>query len=128
MLAHLKTNPLYIICLTETCISIDDTDTFSLYNEAHYNLCVHPHTSGRGGGVGMIVHKDLPSPSISPIILSYCDCISSTFNLQSNSLRIIVIYHPPKPDFSTFFDELSDLINDCLHHNEYKVMTVGDFN
>ena len=76
----------------------------------------------------MLVHKDLPSSSISLIILSYGDCISCTFNLQANSPRIIVIYRPPKPIFSTFFNEFSDLINDCVHHNEYKVMIVGDFN
>ena len=85
-------------------------------------------SSGRGGGVGMLVYKELPSPSNPPIILSYNDCISCKFNLQSNSLCIIVIYRPTKPAFSTFFDEFYDFINDCLHHNEYKVMIVDDFN
>ena len=32
------------------------------------------------------------------------------------------------PDFSTFIDEFSNLNNEFLHHNEYKVMIVGDFN
>ena len=50
------------------------------------------------------------------------------FNLQSNSLRIIVIYSPRKPDFSIFFNKYYDLINDCLYHNENKVMIVGEFN
>ena len=87
-----------------------------------------PRTSSHGGGVGILVHEDLSFPSISPIILSYIDCISCKFNLQSNSLRIIVIYRPPKPYFSTFSGEFSDLINDCLHHNEYNIMIVGEFN
>ena len=71
---------------------------------------------------------DLQQPGISSIVLSYGECMSCTFRLKFNSLRIIVIYRPPKPHFSTFFDELSDLINAFLHHNEYKLIIVGDFN
>ena len=89
---------------------------------------IHPLTSGRSGDFVLLVHNDLPYPSISPTIHSYSNCISFIFNLQSNSLRVILSYRLRKPDFSTFFDEISDLINDYLHHNEYKVMIVGDFN
>ena len=64
----------------------------------------------------------------SPIALSYGECISCHFRLKFNSLRIIVIYRPPKADFSIFFDEFHDLINDTLHLNASKVMIVGDFN
>ena len=71
---------------------------------------------------------DLQPHSISSIDLSYGDCMSCTFRLKFNSLRIIVIYRHPKPDFSTIFNEFSDLINAFLHHNEYKLMIVGDFN
>ena len=71
---------------------------------------------------------DLQSPSIYPIALSYGECISCNFRLKFNSLRIIVIYRPPKADFSIFFDEFHDLINDALHLNAYKVIIVGDFN
>ena len=71
---------------------------------------------------------DLQLPSISPIALSYGECISCTFRLKFNSLRIIVIYRPPKSDFSNFFDELYDLINNILHQNASKVMIIGDFN
>ena len=71
---------------------------------------------------------DLQPTDISYIAISYGECMSCTFRLKFNSLRIIAIYRPPKPDLSTFFDEFSDLINASLHHNEYKLMIVGDFN
>ena len=71
---------------------------------------------------------DLQHPSICYIVLSYGECMSCTFRLKFNSLRIIVIYRPPNSDFSIFFDEFYDLINNILHQNSSKVMIVGDFN
>ena len=127
-MAFLKTHPFSIICHTETWISLDDSDIFSLCSIDNYNLFLHPRTSGRGCGVDISVHMDLQSPSISPIALYYGECISCNFRLKFKSLHIIVIYHPPKDDFSIFVDELHDLINYTLHLNAYKVMIVGDFN
>ena len=74
---------LAIICLTETWISIDDTDTFLLCNEAYYNICLHPCIYGRGCGIGILVHKDLPSSSISHTSLSFSDVflVHLIFNL-----------------------------------------------
>ena len=67
---------------------------------------------------------NLQYPSIYPIALSYGECISCNVRLKFNSLRIIVNYRPPKADFSIFFDEFHDLINDTLHLNASKVMIV----
>ena len=50
--------------------------------------------------------------------------MSCTFRIKFNSLRIIVIYSPPTPDLSTFFDELSDLMNAFIPNNEYKLMNL----
>ena len=71
---------------------------------------------------------DLQSPPISPIALFYGEYISCNFRLKFNLLHIIVIYRPPKADFSIFFDEFHDLIKDTLHINASKVMIVCDFN
>ena len=99
-MAFRKTNPFSIIYLTEIWISLDDTDVFSLCINANYNIFLHPRTSGRGGGVGILVHMDLQPPAISYIAISYGECIACTFRLKFNSLRIIVIYRPPKSDLS----------------------------
>ena len=88
-------NPLSIICLTETWISIDDTDIFSFCNEAHYSIYLHPCNSVYGSGIGELVHADLQPLSTSSINIKYGDCISCTFNLTSDPLRIITIYQPP---------------------------------
>ena len=65
LLAYLKIKPIYIIGITQTWISIDDTDIFSLYCEAGYNLYLKPRNYGRGGCVGILIQMDLPTPSIS---------------------------------------------------------------
>ena len=95
LLDFLKTHPFSIICLTETWISLDDNDKLSLCSIANYNLFLHQRTSGRGGSDGILVHMDLQSPYISPIALSYGECISCNFRLTFNSHRLIVIYRPP---------------------------------
>ena len=128
LLAYLKIKPISIIGITETWISIDDTDIFSLCCEAGYNLNLQPHNYCRGGGVGILIYMDLPTPSISSFTLSYCDCISCTFNFPSAILRIIVIYRLPRPDYSIFFDELSDCINDSLHSSSFKFICMSDLN
>ena len=63
LLAYLKIKPISIIGITETWISIDDTDIFSLCCEAGCNLYLQPRNYGRGGGVGILIHMDLPTPS-----------------------------------------------------------------
>ena len=124
----LKIKPISIIGITETWISIDDTDIFSLCCEAGYNLYLQPRNYSRGGGVGILIHMDLPMPSISSFTFSYSDCLSCTFNFTFDILRIIVIYRPPRPDYSIFFDEFSDCINNGLHSSSFKFICMGDFN
>ena len=70
---------------------------------------------------------DLPTPSISSFTFSYSDCLSCKFNFPSNILRIIVIYRPPRPDYSIFFNEYSDCINDGLHSSSCKFICMVDF-
>ena len=70
-LAYLNIKPLYIIGITETWISIDDTDIFSLCCEEGYNLYLQPRNYGRGGGIDILIHMDLQTPSISSF--SYSD-------------------------------------------------------
>ena len=54
----------------------------SLCNEAHYNLFLHTRSTGRVGDVGMLIHNDLPHPSISPILISY-DCYCYFYLVES---------------------------------------------
>ena len=98
LLAYLKIKSISIIGITETWISIDDTDIFSLCCEAGYNIYLQPRNYGRGGGVGILIHMYLPTLSISSVTFSYSDCLSCTFNFPFDILRIIVIYRPPRPD------------------------------
>ena len=81
-----------------------------------------------GGGVGILIHMDLPTPSISSVTFYYSDCLSCTFNFPFDILRIIVIYRPPRPDYSIFFDEFSDCINNGLYSSSFKFICMGDFN
>ena len=49
--------------LSKTFSSIDDI--FSLCCEAGYDLYSQPPNYGRGGGIGISLYMDLPTPSIS---------------------------------------------------------------
>ena len=96
--------------------------------EAGYNRYLQPRNYGRGEGVGILIHMDLPMPYISSFPFSYSDYLYFMFNFPFDILRIIVIYRSPRPEYSIFFDKLSDCINDGLHSSSFKLIFMGDFN
>ena len=120
LLAYLKIKPISIIGITETWISIDDTDILSLCCEAGYNLYLQPRWYLNSYGLINAFNFFF--------IFPYSDCLSCTFNFPSDILRIIVIYRPPRPDYSILFDEFSDCINYGLHSSSFKFICMGDFN
>ena len=77
LLAYLKIKPIYIIGITHTWISIDDTDIFSLCCDAGYNLylqwsCTKMTPWGR---VDILIYIDLPTPSIFSFTFSYSNLL-----------------------------------------------------
>ena len=73
LLSYLKYSKIKLVDITETWISPDDSDIFSLFHDIGYSLFISPRIKGRGGGVGILVHSDLPSPTIIYPSFSYSD-------------------------------------------------------
>ena len=112
LLAYLKSSSLRLSALTETWISPDDTDIFSLFLDIGYTLFISSRTHGHEGGVGVIIHHDLPTPPFTHPTFSYSDCLYVSFSFSKTNITfsIYIIYRPPKPDYTTLFNEFNDLI------------------
>ena len=81
---------------------------------------------GRGGGVGIMIHNDFRIISSTFLVFSYSDGLSITLKSSNDIIfKIIVIYRPPNNDFTTFFNEFSDLV---INSNIYNTIFIGDFN
>ena len=130
LLAYLNSSSLRLIALTETWISPDDTDIFSLFLDIGYTLFISSRTHGRGGGVGVLIHHDLPTPTFTHPTFSYSDCLSVSFSFSKANITfsIYIIYRPPKPDYTTFFNEFNDLILNIPISTKHQITILGDFN
>ena len=129
LLAYLKVSSLRLIALTETRISPDDTDIFSLFLDIGYTLFISSRTHGRGGGVGVIIHHDLPTPTFTHPIFPYSDCLSVSFSFPKTNITfsIYIMYRPSKPDYTTFFNEFSDLILNIKISTKHQITKLGYF-
>ena len=115
--------------MTETWISNNDSDIFASILDFGYTLYLAPRQTGRGGGVGFMIRNDFYlSPSISFPPFSYSDCISLTLKLPNLTLHLTVIYRPPKPETSLFFDEFHDFIHKLPSSSSYLPIVLGDLN
>ena len=131
LLAYLKSSSLRLIALTETWISPDDTDIFSLFLDICYTICIYSRTHGRGGGIGVLIYHDLPTPPFTHPTFSYSDCLSVSFSFSKTNITfsIYIIYRPTKPDYTTFFNEFNnDLILNIPISTKHQTTILGDFN
>ena len=129
LFAYLKSSSLRLIALTETWISPNDTDIFSLFLDIGYTLFISSRTYSHGGGVGVIIHHDLPTHTFTNPTCSYSDCLSVSFSFSKTNITfsIYIIYRPPKPDYTTFFNEFNDLILKIPISTKHQTTILGDF-
>ena len=128
LLSYLKYSKIKLVAITETWISPDDSDIFSLFHDIGYSLFISPRIKGRGGGVGILVHSDLPSPTIIYPSFSYSDCLTASLNFMNTVYSFTIIYRPPKQDYTTFYNEFYDYITDTQLSNNNHNFILGDFN
>ena len=127
----------HIFALTETWLTNSDRDNHALadFSTTLPNFSFHhsPRLSGKGGGVGVLVHKGLSVTKNQQLVFRSFEYIDLTLkSTQSADLRLVVIYRPPSSGrkaqpVCTFFDELSTLLEIlCINHQ--KLLIAGDFN
>ncbi|XP_063960265.1 uncharacterized protein LOC135155265 [Lytechinus pictus] len=123
--------------LTETWLTGNERDSHSLaiLKETLPHLDFHhiPRYSGRGGGVGVLLHKGY---HVSRNPLEYFKSFEYLdLNVSSSkfcSFRLIALYRPPaskknKTPLGTFFKEFSSLL-EILLSSPQRLIIAGDFN
>ena len=91
-----------------------------------YSFIRSDRVYGRGGGIGIMIHNDFRIISSHFLVYSYSDGLSITLKSSNDIIfKIIVMYRPPNNDFTSFFNEFSDLV---INSNIYNTIFVGDFN
>ena len=128
LLSYLKYSKIKLVAITETWISPDVSDIFSLFHDIGYSLFISPRVKGRGGGVSILFHSDLPSLTIIYPSLSYSDCLTASLNCMNTVYSFTIIYRPPKQDYTTFYNEFYDYITDTPLSNNNHNFILGDFN
>ena len=113
-----------ILCLNETWLNENYTPIIqSLVPDTH-KLFQNPRLQGRGGGVAVIAHNDLPNiKSINMNFISF-ECIH--FSFKSGDINIFSIYRPPGPS-REFFIEFDEFLLESEINCE-NTFYVGDFN
>ncbi|XP_030839545.1 uncharacterized protein LOC115923269 [Strongylocentrotus purpuratus] len=128
---------LHFFAVTETWLTNSDRDNRALADirttlpnfEFHHS----PRLSGKGGGVGVLLHKGFKVSVNREFTFKSFEHIDLMLRSSgSTDLRLVVIYRPPssarkRETLSTFFNELSTLVEVlCINHQ--RLLIVGDFN
>ena len=115
-----------ILCLNETWLNENFTPIIqSLVPDTH-KLFQNPRLQGRGGGVAVIAHNDLPNiKSINMNFISF-ECIHFSFNSGDINMNIFSIYRPPGPS-REFINEFEEFLLESEISCE-NTFYVGDFN
>ena len=116
-----------ILCLNETWLNGNYTPIIQSLVPDTNKLFQNPRLQGRGGGVAVIAHKDLPnSKSINLNFINF-ECIHFSFKSEETDIiNLFAIYRPPGPS-RNFMTEFKEFLLDSKISCENKFY-VGDFN
>ncbi|XP_077978882.1 uncharacterized protein LOC144434304 [Glandiceps talaboti] len=98
-----------------------------------YNIHQIPRTCRKGGGVSVIVKKNLKFSVNTTSSFKTFEVLDRNMNLASSTIRLIVIYRPPyshkscKWTVTDFLDEFATVIEGIIHARGHLVIA-GDFN
>lgn len=113
-----------IICFSETWL---DSKDFYLFNEFYTIRCDRADNNGHGGGVLILIRKQV---NFEEILCNKYTKIDSVFvdlkDSNGKKIRLGVIYNPPHCSQSAF-DELSHLFAETIP-GTFPCIIVGDFN
>lgn len=92
-------------------------------------LRCHTPRASRGGGVAIFYRSSLKlsESSSSPSPPSTFEYMSVFLGVNHVSLRLIVVYRPPKQNISLYIEEFSSLI-ETMNSLSGKLLVIGDFN
>jgi len=127
LLENPKQKPCSIIGLTETWLSTDSSQSFSLPG---FNLVVNSRQNRTGGGVGIHV-SNIFEYTVHEQLNCMDDVVESPFveltNPNGKNILIGVMYRPPKSNINNFITYLQSLLQNPIFSNKDSFL-MGDFN
>ena len=120
-----------VLAITETWFTIDhgSDDLWAFFPDGYSAVHV-PRSGGKGGGVAILYRNTIrvdPPPSDLTISATTFEWLSLSLVVNSVSIRLIVVYRPPRSCIPIFLTEFSRLL-DLLINMPGKLLVVGDFN
>ena len=120
--------PVSILALTETWLDAALTDTINI---AGYQLVHKSRTTGRGGGVGLLIGEGI---TFQLIELSLNNLAPKTFegifiraSMEKDNCLLGAIYRPPGSGLEKFCLELDQLLSKIVRKEKH-IIIMGDFN
>jgi exonuclease III len=136
MCDYISENQLDIVAITETWLGDGNRDQYVINSlcPSDYNFIHAARTTGKGGGVGLLLKSNLPCRRVTKH-KSYesFEYLQTVLQPQkSTAVLLCVIYRPPpnrKNGLSVqqFFDDFSDFLDSIILSKE-QLLLVGDFN
>ena len=116
-----------VICLTETklCKDIINEEVFPTSNYDIYRR--DRDSTNRGGGVCILVKKNLNSQLCSNLINNDCESVSCVITIGSTQILVSCLYRPPnysREENVLFFNHVEDIFKS---RND-QILICGDFN
>lgn len=101
-----------LFALTETWLELGDNDGVLIeeLTPTGYKFLHNPRSSGRGGGVGLLLEKTLRIKQEETMKVKSFKYMQAICNTSTKSFRIVIIYRPPNFSTADFFLEFSELL------------------
>ena len=122
------------LCLiTESWLRSDDSVVKGELTPDGYKLvCTQPRENRNGGGIAVIHHSNIQLKVLQSAHKNTFEFIEMLVSDGTNTLRIVVIYHPPYSDknrstTNAFLSEFSELL-EILLPTPGRLLIAGDFN
>ncbi|KAF4078917.1 hypothetical protein AMELA_G00187270 [Ameiurus melas] len=117
------------MCLTETWVKPDEYIALNEASPPGYSYVHQPHSTGRGGGIGLIHSENLVVTQKYSHKFNSFEILYTSVNYvakKNKSIPLIIIYRPPGP-YTEFLSEFADFVSNLVV-SVNKALIVGDFN
>ena len=126
LIAYLET--LYfqfpVIALTETWLSLGDSDSFHIPNYKSFNT----PSQGKRGGIRVFVHNSITAESINVPSSDFFQSLNLKLSLiPYGNISLSVIYRSPNTSKLHFNNDLNEIYSRYFQ-NKKKIIFIGDFN
>ena len=126
-------NSVHILCISETWLSKSDSPVIADLLPDTHNLFHNPRAEGRGGGVAVIITKQIKQVNSFRRKFNSFECIQVWFSHRGKNIALFCIYRAPGPknvflnEFEEFLLESQTSSNECIYVGDFNLW-IDDFN